>query len=588
MAGQPEIRGLASGSSAPGEGFVPFVPPTVGTAALAISKDDRTEEAAAIKASIHSPKVVQSRRRRKAPDPALEPSVGAFGALNLPTNLKVSKGTIEEMQTLRKHKGVVKATMYAGKSNKANSSRDDGAFTSAFKGVTKHKTTGKFEAHFWDKTYERPQNAVLKKPRRKGKQIYLGGFEKEADAAQAYDKAAVAYLGELAELNYPYEMYAEYLKAIDGMSRDDVIKNIKMSSHALRLPKPPKPPKPPSKVSKRRGKDDVDEFISGVEALCSMNSDAKKKPKRAGTKKANNGTGPRKSSRPAASKASKVQFAPQVSHAPQESPQFLPYSERKMKMEGTSLSDLLMNSVQRDFKPYEVTTQSISQSMEYLRNVAREYSAPRGRHHGHGHGHEPARGQAANANSPNPPLGFSFGPAMPGAGSSPVPIPPSGSSPVPISTVLKQEYNTIPSMTPSSYQGQHGSSPGVFHGIHGSLGATPAPAPAHPDVYATVTFDASGHVSGHEMKSWQAVAKSSDQNYDVLQLSPLAKEMQLSPGFAHRGIGLSPGKDGIPLPLFGMDDADLGVATFMNTDLGRLNMLTNSPGGMLQMPSPAG
>ena len=102
-----------------------------------------------------------------------------------------------------------------------------------------------------------------------------------------------------------------------------------------------------------------------------------------------------------------------------------------------------------------------------------------------------------------------------------------------------------------------------------------------------VTFDASGHVSGHEMKSWQAVAKSSDQNYDVLQLSPLAKEMQLSPGFAHRGIGLSPGKDGIPLPL-GMDDADLGVATFMNTDLGRLNMLTNSPGGMLQMPSPAG
>jgi len=569
MAGQPEIRGLASGSSAPGEGFVPFVPPTVGTAALAISKEDRTEEAAAIKASIHSPKVVQSRRRRKAPDPALEPSVGAFGALNVPPDMKAAVAMVEEMENLRKHKGVVKATMYAGKSSKANSCRDDGAFTSVFKGVTKHKTTGKFEAHFWDKTYERPQNADgRKKPRRRGKQIYLGGFDKEADAAQAYDKAAVAYLGELAELNYPYETYAEYLKAIDGMSRDDVIKDIKMSSHALRPPKPVQ-----RKVSNRRGKDHVDDILrmSGVAALCSMNTDAKKKPKRARTKKANNGTGPRKSSRQAASKASKVQFVPQVSHAPQESPQFLPFSESKIKMEGTSLSDLLMNSVQRDFKPYQATTQSISQSMEYLRKVAREYTATASR----SHGHEPGRGQAANANSPDPPLGFRVGPAMPGAGASPVPIP----------TILKQEYNTIPSMTPSSYQGQHGSSPGVFHGIHGSLGATRAP--AHPQVYATVTFDASGHVSGHEMKSWQAVDKSSDQNYDVLQLSPLAKEMQLSPGFVHRGIGLSPGKDGLPLPLIGMEDADLGVA-FMNTDVGRLNMLITSPGGMLQMPSPAG
>lgn len=29
-------------------------------------------------------------------------------------------------------------------------------FTSMFRGVTKHKLTGRFEAHFWDSSYVRP------------------------------------------------------------------------------------------------------------------------------------------------------------------------------------------------------------------------------------------------------------------------------------------------------------------------------------------------------------------------------------------------------------------------------------------------
>ena len=52
-----------------------------------------------------------------------------------------------------------------------------------------------------------------------GKQMYLGGFQDEDDAARAYDLAALACKGLNVPTNFPVEGYTESLAEIGGSSR---------------------------------------------------------------------------------------------------------------------------------------------------------------------------------------------------------------------------------------------------------------------------------------------------------------------------------------------------------------------------------
>lgn len=101
-----------------------------------------------------------------------------------------------------------------------------GQRTSNFRGVTRHRWTGKFEAHLWDNT------TISETRKRKGKQVYLGGYETEEKAAQAYDLAALKLWGAGAhsKMNFPIPNYAKEVEEMKDMSREEYINSLRRKS----------------------------------------------------------------------------------------------------------------------------------------------------------------------------------------------------------------------------------------------------------------------------------------------------------------------------------------------------------------------
>ncbi|CAL5325801.1 unnamed protein product [Camellia sinensis] len=96
--------------------------------------------------------------------------------------------------------------------------------SSKFRGVSKHRWTGRFEAHLWDKL---SWNVTQKK---KGKQVYLGAYDEEESAARAYDSAALKYWGTSTFTNFPVSDYDKEIEIMQTVTKEEYLASLRRKS----------------------------------------------------------------------------------------------------------------------------------------------------------------------------------------------------------------------------------------------------------------------------------------------------------------------------------------------------------------------
>ncbi|CAO2169239.1 unnamed protein product [Urochloa humidicola] len=127
--------------------------------------------------------------------------------------------------------GAATGTAVEGKKPAAKRARRKGAprespsqRSSAYRGVTRHRWTGRFEAHLWDKDARGGSRG------KKGKQVYLGAYDDEDAAARAHDLAALKYWGPGTVLNFPLCAYDEEIKEMEAQPREEYIGSLRRRS----------------------------------------------------------------------------------------------------------------------------------------------------------------------------------------------------------------------------------------------------------------------------------------------------------------------------------------------------------------------
>ncbi|KAK8604911.1 hypothetical protein V6N13_082376 [Hibiscus sabdariffa] len=117
-----------------------------------------------------------------------------------------------------------------------------GQRTSIYRGVTRHRWTGRYEAHLWD-------NSCRRQGTRKGRQelalvlrmvedsdvLLLAlclpcGYDKEDKAARAYDLAALKYWGPTTTTNFPISNYEKELKEMKNMTKQEFVASLRRKS----------------------------------------------------------------------------------------------------------------------------------------------------------------------------------------------------------------------------------------------------------------------------------------------------------------------------------------------------------------------
>ncbi|KAF8040536.1 hypothetical protein BT93_B2690 [Corymbia citriodora subsp. variegata] len=97
--------------------------------------------------------------------------------------------------------------------------------SSKYRGVSRHRWTGRYEAHLWDKGCWNPTQ------RKKGKQVYLGAYDEEESAARAYDLAALKYWGSSTFTNFPIPDYETEIEVMKTMTREEYLASLRRHHH---------------------------------------------------------------------------------------------------------------------------------------------------------------------------------------------------------------------------------------------------------------------------------------------------------------------------------------------------------------------
>ncbi|KAF4362787.1 hypothetical protein F8388_022444 [Cannabis sativa] len=155
-------------------------------------------------------------------DPGLKPESSSGGGGG-----ETSEAVIANDQLLL-YRGLKKAKKERGCTAKERISKMPpcaaGKRSSIYRGVTRHRWTGRYEAHLWDKsTWNQNQN-------KKGKQVYLGAYDDEEAAARAYDLAALKYWGPGTLINFPVTDYARDLEEMQNVSREEYLASLRRKS----------------------------------------------------------------------------------------------------------------------------------------------------------------------------------------------------------------------------------------------------------------------------------------------------------------------------------------------------------------------
>ncbi|KAL5553927.1 hypothetical protein UlMin_041328 [Ulmus minor] len=96
--------------------------------------------------------------------------------------------------------------------------------SSRFRGVSRHRWTGRYEAHLWDKGSWNPTQ------RKKGKQVYLGAYDEEESAARAYDLAALKYWGTSTFTNFPESDYEKEVEIMKNVTKEEYLASLRRRS----------------------------------------------------------------------------------------------------------------------------------------------------------------------------------------------------------------------------------------------------------------------------------------------------------------------------------------------------------------------